>query len=117
VLEKLNWASNTLRLGKWSVARVDIVDGHYISVVLLPGLEGRRTKFSSLEQCKNHLKYQVHVWLSFAGAYPVVTQRLAENWVNLGIQSGGIVGKEGRINVLTWKPKGKRSVITWSSYD
>jgi hypothetical protein len=42
VLEKLNWASNTLRLGKWSVARVEVIDGDYIGVVLLPGLEGRR---------------------------------------------------------------------------
>ena len=113
----LKWINNTLRLGKCDVARVDVVDKQYVSVVLLPGLEGRRTKFSSLDQCKNHLKYQVHIWLSFAGVYQIVTQRLAVNWVNLGIQNGGLVGRKGRINVLTQKPKGKRTVISWTPYD
>ena len=116
MLNKLKWVSNTLTLGKWCVGRVELVDGNYISVVLLPGLEGRE-KFASLDQCKLYVLYQVHVWLSFAGIYEVVTQCIKGNWASLGIQSGELVNHKGRINVLTVEPKGKGTVITWTPYN
>ena len=114
---KLSWSNNTCRLGKVTIGRVEKRDKLWVVVLDLPQATTDHNEFESLEQCKLSLEYFVNIWLAQASILTAITTTITTTPVNLGVQSGTLVQKWGKINILTKEWKGDKCKITWVPYD